>query len=144
MTALSTEDTWRLIMAGLTLKGSATQPAERRRKASPQRLVLDSQKDTYLLGRWLARTVEDENGCWLWRGAKFATGYGAIGYKGSTTVAHRVIYRVMVSELPRSLDLDHLCRVRLCVNPYHLEPVTRSINLTRGAHPTQGRLGRSA
>lgn len=46
--------------------------------------------------------------------------------------AHRWAYLHFVGKIPAGLDLDHLCRNRWCVNPEHLEPVTRSENLTRG------------
>lgn len=46
--------------------------------------------------------------------------------------AHRVAYELFVAEIPEGFDLDHLCRNRGCVNPDHLEPVTRRENLLRG------------
>jgi hypothetical protein len=46
--------------------------------------------------------------------------------------AHRVVWRAYRGVIPSGLDLDHLCRVRSCVNPAHLEPVTRRVNLLRG------------
>ena len=46
--------------------------------------------------------------------------------------AHRVAYRLEVGPIPRGLVLDHLCRVRNCVRPDHLEPVTRGENVLRG------------
>ena len=49
--------------------------------------------------------------------------------------AHRFAYEMLVGPIPEGLDLDHLCRVRHCVNPNHLEPVTRSENLRRGIRP---------
>lgn len=71
--------------------------------------------------------------CWLWTGA-LTTGYGrfhvAVGVP--LVLAHRFAYEALVGRIPRGLDLDHLCRVRACVNPAHLEPVTRRNNLMRG------------
>ncbi|MGI9502698.1 MAG: HNH endonuclease [Geminicoccaceae bacterium] len=46
--------------------------------------------------------------------------------------AHRVSYEALVSAIPEGLELDHLCRVRCCVNPIHLEPVTTRTNNLRG------------
>lgn len=80
----------------------------------------------------------DESGCWRWEGKPNAGGYGVAGvfvdgeYKQRP--AHRVIYEELVGKVPPSLDLDHLCRVRICVNPDHLEPVTRAENIRRGIH----------
>lgn len=73
------------------------------------------------------------DGCWEWKGAR-QKGYGAIGAGGKTggvLRAHRVIYEWLVGPIPEGLDLDHLCRNRSCVNPSHLEPVTRRENLMR-------------
>lgn len=53
---------------------------------------------------------------------------------GEREYGHRTAYRLYVEEVPHGLDLDHLCRTRWCVNPAHLEPVTRSENLRR-AYP---------
>lgn len=76
-------------------------------------------------------TVVD--GCWKW-GGKISRqrGYGYIYHRGREYVAHRVFYVALVGEVPPGLDLDHLCRNRWCVNPSHLEPVTRQVNLLRG------------
>jgi len=46
--------------------------------------------------------------------------------------AHRVLYEWTVGPVPAGLELDHLCRVRRCVRPSHLEPVSRRENLLRG------------
>lgn len=138
---LSRGELWLLAIAGLS---AGERMAPRPKSKKPNGLVLVPREIAILQG-WFRKFVgEDENGCWIWHGAKFPSGYGACGFRGTTTVAHRAIWQILVCDLPRSLDLDHLCRVRECVNPDHLEPVTRSINLTRGAHPTQGRLGRTA
>lgn len=67
--------------------------------------------------------------CWIWRGeVSVYWGYGLFGRKR----AHRVIYEKLVGPIPHGLVLDHLCRVKLCVNPAHLEPVISSINVARG------------
>ena len=72
--------------------------------------------------------TEPNCGCWLWTGALDRGGYGRCGQDK----AHRVSYYLFKGDIPEGLDLDHLCRVRSCVNPDHLEPVTRSINCLRG------------
>ena len=71
-------------------------------------------------------------GCWLWIGSVNENGYGTVGrWRGPQRRAHRAFYELLVGPIPDGLDLDHLCRVRRCVNPAHLEPVTRSENLRR-------------
>jgi len=46
--------------------------------------------------------------------------------------AHRLSYETEIGPIPEGLELDHLCRVRSCVNPLHLEPVTHQENVRRG------------
>lgn len=73
-----------------------------------------------------------DNGCWNWTGAITSSGYGNFAINRVATVAHRLSYKWIIGEVDGGLDLDHLCRNRRCVNPAHLEPVSRSINLLRG------------
>ena len=78
--------------------------------------------------------------CWLWTAARTTPGgYGKVKLDGRTCLAHRVAFEELVGPIPDGLQLDHLCRVRECVNPAHLEPVTASENLRRspivGRHP---------
>lgn len=69
-----------------------------------------------------------------WTGSGNRHGYGAIRDEdGRSRVVHRVAYEVWVGAIPDGLELDHLCGVRCCVNPAHLEPVTHYENLMRGA-----------
>jgi hypothetical protein len=85
---------------------------------------------------------EPNSGCWLWAGAIDVNGYGRLrrrtGVKGcyKNYAAHRYVYEALVGKIPEGLDLDHLCRVHCCVNPQHLEPVTRSENIKRGLIPS--------
>lgn len=75
--------------------------------------------------------VEKTDTCWLWLGARTRGGYGLFRLKKMRS-AHRVVYEMMVGRIPDGYDLDHLCRVRHCVNPAHLEPVTERENALRG------------
>lgn len=75
--------------------------------------------------------VEKSDGCWLWRAGANGVGYGNFWCGGKTVLAHRWVYEQEVGPIPDGLDLDHLCRVRICVNPAHLEPVTRYVNNLR-------------
>ena len=72
--------------------------------------------------------------CWLWTGCRGSNGYGQFIVAGRRKAkAHRFAYELLIGPIPAGLDIDHLCRVRHCVNPSHLEPTTRSTNLRRGA-----------
>ena len=71
--------------------------------------------------------------CWIWKGSIFSkTGYGAFKFKRKLRGAHRLCYALYQGKIRDGLTIDHLCRVRLCVNPRHLEPVTRRENILRG------------
>ena len=70
--------------------------------------------------------------CWLWIGRCNDDGYGLISVEYDMQRAHRVSYEMAMGPIPGGFDIDHLCRVRSCVNPAHLEPVTRQTNLLRG------------
>lgn len=81
---------------------------------------------------WMKVSGGDVNTCWEWLGGVAGNGYGKYGLsQGVTPIAHRYAYEHLVSEIPDDLQLDHLCRNRLCVNPWHLEPVTGKVNLHR-------------
>lgn len=86
----------------------------------------------------LAKVIVDDNGCWLWRSRMGANGYGIekSHLTGKHTTAHRAIYEYFVGPIPDGLELDHLCRVRHCVNPSHMEPVTHAENNRRGESVT--------
>jgi hypothetical protein len=79
----------------------------------------------------MTRYTVNENGCWIWSGAIHVSGYGQIKWEGKSTVAHKVIYKLIKGQYDESLVLDHLCSVKSCVNPDHLEPVTYSVNTKR-------------
>ena len=65
-------------------------------------------------------------------GVRSRTGYGQAFDGRMMRPAHRIYYEREYREVPKGLVLDHLCRVRACVNPIHLEPVTRAENVRRG------------
>lgn len=91
------------------------------------------------------------DGCWHWTGTLSAAGYGVLDAQGHW-IAHRWAYEHFVGPIPDGLDLDHTCHNpaldcpggaeclhRRCVNPAHLEPVTRRENLARSRHTPAGR-----
>lgn len=71
---------------------------------------------------------ETERGCWQWDMPHEETGYGQ--FAGGR--AHRWSYQFFVGDIPNGLELDHLCRNRACVNPWHLDPVPCRVNILRG------------
>ena len=77
--------------------------------------------------------VAKGDGCWIWGGRLDASGYGTcfIPLQRTYTSAHRVAWVLAGRALDSSLSLDHLCRVRNCVNPNHLELVPIAENVRR-------------
>jgi hypothetical protein len=73
--------------------------------------------------------------CWMWTGATNSDGYGILKMKRRTAYMPRWSYEHHVEPIPEGLEPDHLCRVRACVNPDHLEPVTHKENVLRGFSP---------
>ena len=74
--------------------------------------------------------------CWEWHAHKNSAGYGQFWFEGRDVLAHRFSYELMVGPIPQGLQIDHLCRNRVCVNPDHLEPVTPLVNTRRGIRVT--------
>lgn len=95
----------------------------RSRPAGPPRLTA--------VQRWHSKYEIQPSGCWLWMAGDVENCYGLFYHEGTTKIAHRVGYELLVGPIPEGLVLDHLCRVRRCVNPAHLEPVTQSENMVR-------------
>lgn len=88
--------------------------------------------------------VEKTDGCWFFGGSMAANGYGRFFTTEGTVAAHRYAYEQVVGPIPEGLDLDHMChnedadcpggwecRHRACVNPDHLDPATRALNMQR-------------
>jgi hypothetical protein len=80
---------------------------------------------------------EPNSGCWIWLGALRSkrSGYGSYHFEGKQYATHILAYKLLKGSYAANLQLDHLCRIRCCCNPDHLEPVTAKINLLRGESP---------
>lgn len=80
-----------------------------------------------------SRSIPEPNsGCWIWLGSVVNAGYGGIGLRDYPRMnAHRASYIVHKGDVPAGLDVDHLCRTPLCVNPAHLEAISHQENCRR-------------
>lgn len=80
--------------------------------------------------------TEPNSGCWFWSGYLFRSGYGGfyhyIDGVRKLVRAHRFSYECFIGKVPKDKELDHLCRMKSCVNPNHLQPVTHKENIRRG------------
>lgn len=76
--------------------------------------------------------IKTINDCWIWQGSVSIQGYGRFRYNGKSMQAHRASLLLNGIKLVEGLEVDHLCRNRKCVNPQHLEQVTRLVNVQRG------------
>lgn len=86
--------------------------------------------------------VDKTDTCWLWMGTRNGVGYGLIsaGKAGEQPrLVHRVAYELLVGPIPKGMQLDHLCRIRHCVHPEHLEIVTNRENNLRVPHIQEAR-----
>lgn len=88
----------------------------------------------YLTEPRLWDKVRVEGDCWVWTGAKANRGYSEWrpGGRGDNRWrVHRLVYTMMIDDIPEGLTLDHLCMVKLCVNPYHMDPTPIPVNQAR-------------
>jgi len=84
------------------------------------------------LDRFYEKLIPEPNsGCWIWIGAITKLNYTSFRFRHKTALAHRASYILHKGEIPSNKEIDHLCRMRCCVNPEHLELVTRSENIKR-------------
>jgi hypothetical protein len=79
---------------------------------------------------------EPNSGCWLWIGVAYTTGYGCtvktVDRQRKYILVHKYVFELLRHKVPSHLQIDHLCRNRICCNPDHLEPVTPRENYLRG------------
>jgi hypothetical protein len=67
------------------------------------------------------------DGCWIWQGPVNGDGYGSIVYRSKRYKAHRLSWELYHSTEAPDI-IDHMCRVRLCVRPDHLQAATNKTN----------------
>ena len=82
--------------------------------------------------RFSSKVLIGLGGCWCWQASRNRKGYGQYSIKGRPVLAHRWAYEQLRGPIPDGMHIDHLCRVRHCVNPEHMEPVTPAENFHRG------------
>jgi len=98
----------------------------------------------------LASRIAEENGHWQWTGSVSTRGYASVYYQGRQHLVHRLVYESLVGPIPHGYTIDHLCGLKSCSYPGHLEPVTVNENARRGSinnqratcgkgHPMSGR-----
>lgn len=120
------------------------------RKTSKVKGVIKGEPYTYLHNHHGRKTgpeyTEDPNtGCWIWQRQINKFGYGHMSIRGRPMRAHRVYYERHKGNIPKTLEIDHVCHNadktchggntcphRRCVNPAHLETVTHPENIRRG------------
>ena len=82
--------------------------------------------------RFLGRIRVSDNNCWEWTGTKSKYGYAVMEINYRQVRCARFSYGFFIKPVPTKLQIDHLCRNRICVNPIHLEAVTARTNILRG------------
>lgn len=89
-----------------------------------------------IIERFVTKLEVALNNCWEWTGSLSTNGYGFIWSGPHNLRAHRFAYQYFNGvTIPEGKEIDHLCRNHKCVNPDHLEIVTRSENVRRGVNP---------
>ena len=83
------------------------------------------------LERFIAKTRDGPDDCWEWTACLIRGGYSQFSENGKNVLGHRWAYEHWIGPIPEGLEIDHLCRNRWCVNPEHLEVVTRKENIDR-------------
>jgi len=84
------------------------------------------------IARLADRCRIDDNECWIWTGTRRSDGYGQVFLRGGLWRPHRLLYELLIGHAPEDKVLDHLCRVTLCCNPFHLQSVYQRTNVCRG------------
>jgi hypothetical protein len=102
-----------------------------RKMQKPLEALNRLQKHETLLERIRARVVIDGNGCWLWQN-RLINGYGYFSFNNERMLTHRGTFQAFYNTTLSSKDvLDHLCMIKSCCNPEHLQRVTQRENAKR-------------
>lgn len=80
--------------------------------------------------------VEIIESCWIWNGVPSTSGYGKISIENTPKYTHRVMFEYYYGQICPDLQIDHLCKNKLCVNPIHLEQVSQKTNILRSECPS--------
>lgn len=96
-----------------------------------------------LMARLMFRTTVAASGCWIWHGATNVKGYGHIrsDSDGPLVSVHRAVWEYLNGPIPPGHEIDHLCHVRNCVRPDHLDVVDHATNVRRRRPVTHCKYG---
>lgn len=85
--------------------------------------------------RALERVEKQPDGCWISLYSVASHGYSQIGWQDGTArhvvLGHRAAWVAVHGQVPLGMTIDHVCKVRRCVNPAHLRLLPNFENARR-------------